>query len=104
MEVMDNVIKDKEELITKADKVSNELLLTMKKISSDVDEEHDPRQIIYFLIHVISQLCSKTAISIQGFGEIYGIQGLTISAVKSWMDSNFSTYIAMFDTNGHEPQ
>lgn len=104
MAVMDNIIKDKEELINKADRVSNELLLSMKKISSDLDEEHDPRQIIYFLIHVISQLCSKTAISIQGFGEIYGINDLTISAVKSWMDSNFSTYIEMFDTNNLETQ
>lgn len=81
MDIVSNPQKSREI----ADEVAKETLLNIIDTSCKFIPEDDPSEYIYLMVHIIGNIMSKMAISLEGYAKIYGIHDMNIKIIKEWI-------------------
>lgn len=80
------IVENKEETLNKANKISSKII---RFISNEFEKEEvtaDPAENAYLSCHIIGILLAKTCVSLEGYGETYGIPNFNIDLIKGWIN------------------
>ena len=79
------IVKDKALTLERANEISDYLLNQLVKKSIESMDGDDPADQIYLAAHIFGQLLCKIALSIEGYGKVYGITGMDAIEFMSWV-------------------
>jgi hypothetical protein len=81
------IVKDKEETIARAIKLSEDLMNYVAKrcLESSSDNDDDPAEHIYMSVHAIACLCTRLSLTLAEYGKIYGIEKMTPKQIFAWI-------------------
>jgi hypothetical protein len=80
------IVENKELTIEKANDISSKLILMISSESKSFVCEDDPAEQIYLGCHILGSLLAKVCISLEGYGQIYGIKNLNKESIMEWIN------------------
>lgn len=72
-----SIVKDKKFTMDFAHEVTKKLIDVVCQEGKVFNVDDDPAEHVYLILHVVGFFMSKMAMSLEGFAQIYGINGLT---------------------------
>ena len=97
------IVKKQKETIEKAAEIGTKVVGLISKEISIYGCEDDPAESIYLSVHILGNLLAKVYLSLENYGEIYGIPNLTIKSLKEWINTIADEHIKI-NTNLRESE
>lgn len=91
------IVKDKELTLIKADEITSMIMKLISEETKNFFPDDDPAEQIYLGCHVMGSLLAKILISLEGYGNIYGIPNLTIKSMSEWVNQITTEYVSNYD-------
>ena len=80
------IVSDKKATLDKANELSSKIIYLITEETKNFVCEDDPAEQIYLGCHVVGNLLAKISVSLENYGTIYGITGLTCDSISDWIN------------------
>lgn len=89
----DQIVEDKGSSIEKADLIAMKVMALVSDEIRDHLCSDDPAENSYLAAHIMGNLYARMCLSLEGYQNIYGIDGMNAAAVQSWIHIIASEYL-----------
>jgi hypothetical protein len=87
------IVADKEKSLKKADEIAIKILDLITEETKDFQCEDDPAEHSYLAVHAMGNIIARICMSLEGYGNIYGIPNMTSDAIQSWIHIISNEYL-----------